>query len=285
MKARPDSRLYTIISVATLVFGYTVFDYHPYYEIASREYEQITEEYLQHIANMEWEKSYEYLSKDVVFRMPDGDRETRTSFIGIDQVKNFWNNYEQISGNDKAVFNDFVHIPIRAKAMNKQVGMTGVFDLCYFSAALSYGTNTANVRMHWAFHFNEDRKIDGIYSYYDRTPIIEMAQKNFLNTKPKNINEEMVVQYIKLRSDLPEDILIEKATTRAEQFKAIPGLIQKYYVRLSEPGTYGGLYIWDSREAMQAFKSSELAASIPQAYEVVDKPQVEISDLLFILRD
>ncbi len=285
MKARSNSQLYTIISIVTLIFGYTIFDKHPYYEIASQEYEQISEQYLQHIANMEWEKSYAFLSEDVVFRMPDGDKDTRTSFTGIDQVKNFWNNYEQVSGNDKASFKDFVHVPVRAKEMNQQMAMKGVFNLCYFSAALSFGANTANVRMHWAFHFNEDKKIDGIYSYYDRTPIIEMAQRNILNNKSKKTIEDMVVQYIKLKSDLPEEKLLERATTRAEQFRAIPGLIQKYYVRLGEPGTYGGLYIWDSMESMQAFKNSDLAASIPQAYEVVEKPEVEISDLLFTLRD
>ena len=285
MKARSNSQLYTIISIATLIFGYTVFDKHPYYEIASQEYEQISEQYLQHVANMEWEKSYAFLSEDIVFRMPDGDRGSRTSFEGLEQVKDFWNSYKENSGNDKVTFKDFVHIPVEAKKMNVQVGMTGVFNICYFSAALRYGSNTANVRMHWAFHFNEDKKIDGIYTYYDRTPIIEMAQRNFLHNKPKDINEGMVVQYIKLKSDLPEEKLLEKATTRAEQFRAIPGLIQKYYVRLGEPGTYGGLYIWDSMESLQAFKNSDLAASIPQAYEVVEKPEVEISDLLFTLRD
>jgi len=52
------------------------------------------------------------------------------------------------------------------------------------------------------------------------------------------------------------------------QFRKVPGLIQKYYVRHSEPGYYGGIYLWDSK-----------------AYKIVDAPRVEISGTLFKLRD
>jgi heme-degrading monooxygenase HmoA len=95
----------------------------------------------------------------------------------------------------------------------------------------------------------------------------------------------MIIQIVKLNSGLAEEELIETAKEREPKFKAIPGLIQKYYVKLKQPGHYGGVYVWDSKESLQAYKESELSASIPQAYKLLEKPDVEIMEVLFQLRD
>ena len=54
---------------------------------------------------------------------------------------------------------------------------------------------------------------------------------------------------------------------------------------MNEEGSYGGIYVWDSTESLKAFKESDLAKSIPQAYEVVEAPNVEIMNILFQLRN
>ena len=94
----------------------------------------------------------------------------------------------------------------------------------------------------------------------------------------------MIIQFIKLKSALPEEELLSKANERKPQFEAIPGLMQKYYVKLGQPGAFGGIYVWDTMESLQAFKSSELAKSIPEAYQVIEAPIIEIMDVLFQLR-
>ena len=95
----------------------------------------------------------------------------------------------------------------------------------------------------------------------------------------------MIIQIIKLKSGLTEDELLEVAEERVPGFKAIPGLLQKYYVKLNQPGEYGGVYIWDSRESLQSYRGSELAATIPQAYQLIEAPDIETMDVLFKLRD
>lgn len=95
----------------------------------------------------------------------------------------------------------------------------------------------------------------------------------------------MILQMVKLKSALPEEELMKRAKEREPEFKAIPGLLQKYYVKLDEPGHYGGVYIWDSKESLMAFKESDLAKSIPKAYEVVEPPNIEVMNVLFQLRD
>ena len=95
----------------------------------------------------------------------------------------------------------------------------------------------------------------------------------------------MILQFVKLKSNLPQDELLSRAKERKPQFEAIPGLLQKYYVQLNEPGQYGGIYVWDSPESFQAFRDSDLAKSIPQAYEVIEAPDIEIMKILFKLRE
>jgi len=95
----------------------------------------------------------------------------------------------------------------------------------------------------------------------------------------------MILQIIRLKSSLSEEELVEKAREREPQFKAIPGLLQKYYVKTGTSGEFGGIYVWDSKESLQAFRASDLAASIPKAYQTIDAPDIETLDILFKLRD
>lgn len=95
----------------------------------------------------------------------------------------------------------------------------------------------------------------------------------------------MLIQIVRLKSALSEEELLRRAREREPQFRAIPGLLQKYYAKLGESGSYAGVYVWDSGESLKAFRSSELAATIPGAYEVVQPPEIEVMDILFRLRE
>ncbi|MBX2817536.1 MAG: YdhR family protein [Saprospiraceae bacterium] len=95
----------------------------------------------------------------------------------------------------------------------------------------------------------------------------------------------MKIQIIRLQSSLEEQELLHRAKEREPLFQKIPGLLQKYYVKLDEPNQYGGIYIWESQESLDAFRASDLAASIPQAYEITKAPDIELLDVLFKLRD
>ena len=95
----------------------------------------------------------------------------------------------------------------------------------------------------------------------------------------------MIIQIIKFESALSEDEVLKVAEDRADHFRALPGLIQKYYVTRDQPNHYGGVYIWDSMESLVAYRKTDLAASIPKAYSVVGAPQIEILTSLFKLRE
>ncbi|MBT9190437.1 YdhR family protein [Zobellia russellii] len=95
----------------------------------------------------------------------------------------------------------------------------------------------------------------------------------------------MILQIIKLKSNLPEVELSKRANERASSFRTIPGLLQKYYVKTGKEGEYGGVYIWDSMASLQSYQKSDLAQSIPAAYEIKEAPSLEIMHILFQLNN
>ncbi|MDH5526499.1 MAG: YdhR family protein [Nitrospirota bacterium] len=94
----------------------------------------------------------------------------------------------------------------------------------------------------------------------------------------------MIIQIVKFESALSEAEVLAVAESRLEQFRALPGLLQKYYVKTGQPNHYGGMYVWDSMESLTAFRESDLAATIPSAYQVVGAPEIEILEGMFPLR-
>ena len=94
----------------------------------------------------------------------------------------------------------------------------------------------------------------------------------------------MIVQFIQFETSLSEKEVLAVAEERLPQFRAIPSLVQKYYLKLDKPDHYGGLYIWDSPEAMARYRDSDLAKSIPSAYKIVGAPDVRIYEVVLPLR-
>ena len=98
------------------------------------------------------------------------------------------------------------------------------------------------------------------------------------------MSRPQAVFFVKFKSALSLEAVMEIAASRIEEFRAIGGLEQKYYVHDRETGEIGGMYVWESDEAMNAFLASELRATIAEAYKVEGVPRVEIYDILEVLR-
>jgi len=84
-----------------------------------------------------------------------------------------------------------------------------------------------------------------------------------------------VVLLVRIRSALAPEELAQRAQERRSQFEAVPGLLQKLYIRDEATGEVGGLYFFASREHLAAFRDSGLAGSIAAAYEATGvRPEV-----------
>jgi len=77
---------------------------------------------------------------------------------------------------------------------------------------------------------------------------------------------------------------MEIAKTRSGEFRALKGLQQKYYMHDPKTGIIAGLYLWQSAEDLDAYRKSELRASIAAAYEAEGEPQIEVFKVMMPLR-
>jgi len=70
---------------------------------------------------------------------------------------------------------------------------------------------------------------------------------------------------------LPQAITVDEAKAKfqgtAPKYQDVPGLIRKYYL-FDPEDTAGGVYLWQSREAAEAFYSDEWRRFIADTYGV-----------------
>lgn len=73
----------------------------------------------------------------------------------------------------------------------------------------------------------------------------------------------MHIQIVTFRlKDLSEDDYINLCEQVAPSFAAVPGLISKVFLADRKNGTYGGVYTWRDRAAMEAFAGTDLFAAV-----------------------
>jgi len=72
---------------------------------------------------------------------------------------------------------------------------------------------------------------------------------------------------VRIKSDLDPKELERRAIERRPRFAEVPGLVQKFYGRDEATGDVCGIYFFESKEALAAFRETELARTIPTAYE------------------
>ena len=94
----------------------------------------------------------------------------------------------------------------------------------------------------------------------------------------------MLVQFVRFTTGMSEGEFLKIVEERSPAFRDVPGLAQKYFVKLDEPDRFGGVYLWQTRAAMEAYRASGLAASTGAAYQVIGETEVETAEVLAALR-
>lgn len=86
-------------------------------------------------------------------------------------------------------------------------------------------------------------------------------------------------------SALDADAVQETMRARAEKFREVDGLVQKYFLHDESTARYGAFFIFDSAESRDAYLNSPLSAGVGDAYEIEGTPDVTKATLLFPLRE
>jgi heme-degrading monooxygenase HmoA len=94
----------------------------------------------------------------------------------------------------------------------------------------------------------------------------------------------MIVQVVRFKSGLPYEEVVKKCEERAPQYRALKGLVQKYYLKFAGKDEYGAVYLWESEAALNEFQQSELRRTIPATYQVQGAPDIQTAELIMPLR-
>ena len=92
-----------------------------------------------------------------------------------------------------------------------------------------------------------------------------------------------VILYVRVKSGLDPEELERRVNERKPRFLEVPGLIQKIYGRDESTGEVCGIYFFEDEKALSAFRETELAKTIPTAYEATDVRR-EVYEVLYPLR-
>lgn len=90
------------------------------------------------------------------------------------------------------------------------------------------------------------------------------------------------VLFVRIKSGLDVEELDRRLLERRPRFRDVPGLVQKIYGRDHATGDVCGIYFFETDDALAAFRDTELARTIPDAYEAVDVRR-EVYDVLYPL--
>ena len=91
------------------------------------------------------------------------------------------------------------------------------------------------------------------------------------------------ILFVRVNSKLDEKELERRLIERRPRFHDVSGLVQKIYGRDEATGDVCGIYFFETQEALAAFRETELAQTIPTAYEAIDIRR-EVYDVLYPLR-
>ncbi|MGD8427870.1 MAG: YdhR family protein [Balneolaceae bacterium] len=90
------------------------------------------------------------------------------------------------------------------------------------------------------------------------------------------------ILFVRVKSKLDQAELERRLIERRPHFKEVPGLIQKIYGRDNSTGDYCGVYFFKDQNALSKFKETELAQTIPKAYEATETRK-EVYEMLYPL--
>jgi len=95
----------------------------------------------------------------------------------------------------------------------------------------------------------------------------------------------MIIQIIRYKSGLSHDEVNQRFIDRSDRYREVPGLIQKYYVKFSKSGEYGGIYVWDSPESLNAWRAGNLSGTLAGTYQIEGEPSRELAEVMLVLHE
>lgn len=104
-----------------------------------------------------------------------------------------------------------------------------------------------------------------------------------VNVKQPGERTIPAILFVRIKSGLDAEEFERRLLERRPRFQQVRGLVQKIYGRDDPTGDVCGIYFFESNDALEAFRETELAQTIATAYDAVDVRR-EVYRFLYPLR-
>jgi heme-degrading monooxygenase HmoA len=94
----------------------------------------------------------------------------------------------------------------------------------------------------------------------------------------------LIVSIVRFRSKLSAEEVLAMFEERSDRYRSVPGLIEKLYLRSRESDEFGAIYVWESEDDLKRFRQTDLARTIPDAYQIEAAASFEIADVCLVVQ-
>ncbi|MDI9914189.1 YdhR family protein [Rhodococcus sp. IEGM 1379] len=95
----------------------------------------------------------------------------------------------------------------------------------------------------------------------------------------------MWIVSMRMKIEASDEETERKSREGFEKFRALEGLTQKYYIRNHETGELGGVYLFETKEAVDAYVNGPIVASVAERFGVIGEVKLEVVEVLMTLDD
>ncbi len=85
----------------------------------------------------------------------------------------------------------------------------------------------------------------------------------------------MEIMVLIFETGLKIEELTKTSNERFDKFQHVKDLLQKFYISDPNSDQVGGIYVFDSKENLEAFRESELSKSTSEAYKFLEPADVK----------
>ncbi|TCP23772.1 putative monooxygenase ydhR [Scopulibacillus darangshiensis] len=93
----------------------------------------------------------------------------------------------------------------------------------------------------------------------------------------------MKILSMRFKSNKSPEELEQLSEEGFSKFRALKGLIEKYYIKNEETGEVGGIYLWENEKDLMEYIEGPIVKSLPERFGLEKPPSLEILDVTYTL--
>lgn len=147
-------------------------------DLSTEVYTVLVEKAMTLQTDFNYEAWADMLSEDVVFVFPDDGDSNQIKAVGKSAVLAYWKTWQQDNNIASLTLSSFNHAPCQSSEKGKVMDLAGIYVFSLVSSKWIFKNGqTVVIPINFCYHFNQAKRIDRCFIYYDRMPVSRAAKE------------------------------------------------------------------------------------------------------------